>query len=68
MAKGIKASSTEDDWEAESDARTLTTAQEIRDDKKRHGKAMAKLKKQASSATKAMRREGLNIGHTNRGR
>lgn len=37
------------DYESESDARSLATAHEVRRDKKRHGKAMKQLKKMSKS-------------------
>lgn len=48
--KGIAmASSDMNDWRAESDARTLVEAQQIRNDPKRLKAAMAEVKKQADN-------------------
>lgn len=41
------------DWEAENDARTLISAQEILNDSKRRKKAAVELKKQADAAQDA---------------
>lgn len=52
----------EDDWRAESDARTLIQAQEIRNDRGRYRRAKAQLHKQADAATGAAKKEGVSLG------
>lgn len=42
------------DWEAESDAGTLSRSQEIRNDEKRHKAALAYLKKQSTASAEAV--------------
>ena len=41
-------------WQAENDGRTLMDAQEIRNDSKRHGKALAHLKTKAKASANAV--------------
>lgn len=43
----------EDNWQAECDARTLIEANAIKDDASRYAKAKKELKKQAKAATEA---------------
>lgn len=54
-------------WEAESDARTLATAEEIKADKPRAVRAVKAAKKQAADAAKSLRNM-KKIANTNTGR
>lgn len=51
----------ESDWRAESDARTLTEAEDIKRDKGRLNKAKAKLRQQVKSVTTAAERVGVRL-------
>ena len=51
----------EKQWQAESDARTLTEAQEIRSDADRYKAAKRELKKQVEATTKAALEEKVRV-------
>lgn len=59
----MKIGASEKDHQAEMDARTLTEAQEIRDDPERYRRAKKKLKSQVKDTTKAAKREGIKLGN-----
>lgn len=57
----MKLNQSEQDHQAEMDARTLTEAQEIRNDKDRYRRAKKKLKEQTRESHQAAKNEGVKI-------
>ena len=56
------ASPMKDDWQAKDDARTLSSAEEVRSDSKRHGKATRELRKSHKALSKALARNSSRRG------
>jgi hypothetical protein len=64
----VDISAEEKQWRAESDARTLVEAQEIRKDKDRYKRAKTKLKEQVNSTLTAAAEENVKVRMRNLGK